>query len=73
MLFFVKHKSVTMLSKFNNSEVVKKKIRLQQAYLIIIELLKQLELSLKLNLNLTKEQKILLVKEIEKILNTTFD
>lgn len=69
LLFFVKDKTVTMLSELNNNDVVKKKQRLEYSFALILEIIKQLRLAIRLNLKLTRDQELKLIKEIEAIFN----
>ena len=62
-----------MLSELNNNEVVKKKLRLEQSFVLALEIIKQLRLAIKLNMRLTKDQELKLIKEIELIFNKNLD
>lgn len=58
-----------MLSELNNNDVVKKKQRLEYSFALILEIIKQLRLAIRLNLKLTRDQELKLIKEIEAIFN----
>jgi hypothetical protein len=56
-----------VFSELNNKDIVKKKLRLKSSFVVVLELVKQLRLALRLNLKLTKDQELQLIKEIESI------